>query len=69
MYTVTFDSNGGSEVESLNVNEKETVVQPKVPAKDGYDFAGWFSDSGLTTEYNFDTELTENLTFYAKWEV
>lgn len=39
-YTVTFNSNGGSKIETQYVREKELVYEPKKPSKDGYIFNG-----------------------------
>ena len=39
------------------------------PQRTGYTFAGWYTDTGYTTEYNFSTPVTGNLTLYAKWTV
>jgi len=69
-YTVTFNSNGGSTVASQTVNYNEKTTQPANPTKEGYTFAGWYSDSSLTTEWNFDTDvITGTTTLYAKWNL
>ena len=39
-YTITFDSNGGSEVVSIT-QDYGTKIKVDAPTKDGYDFAGW----------------------------
>lgn len=66
-YTVTFNSNGGSIVESKIVNENEKIEEPEQPIKEGFKFEGWFIDSTLTTPFNFETKITDNVTLYAKW--
>ena len=66
-YTVTFDSDGGSAVASQTVISGEKAVEPKDPTKDGYTFGGWYSDAELTTSYDFDTVVTEDVDLYAKW--
>ncbi len=66
-YTVTFNSNGGSKVSSLKAESGKTVSEPKAPVKDGFEFAGWYSDSGLKTEFDFSSKITKNITLYAKW--
>ena len=66
-YTVKFESNGGSEVESQKVDYNEKATQPSNPTKTDYNFAGWYSDSELTSQFNFNTAITANITLYAKW--
>lgn len=68
IYTVTFESNGGSTVESQSVEEGKTIIKPTDPTKEGYIFGGWYTDEELTIEYDFDTEVTSDITLYAKWE-
>lgn len=66
-YTVTFNSNGGSAVSNTTVNKNDTVPQPTNPTKSGCLFGGWYSDSSLTEEYDFNSPVTANITLYAKW--
>ena len=66
-YTVSFNTNGGSAVSSQAVPYNGTATQPADPTKTGYTFAGWYSDSALTTSFNFATPITANTTLYAKW--
>ena len=66
-YTVTFNSNGGSKIETQYVREKELVYEPKNPSKDGYIFNGWYSDEKLSQKYAFSAPVSGNLILYAKW--
>ncbi len=66
-YTVIFESNGGSIVDSETVKEGSQVTKPSNPTKDGMRFDGWYSTSSLTEEYNFNDKITSNITLYAKW--
>ncbi len=66
-YTVTFDSQGGTEVEPQTVNKDEKVTEPEAPTKSGYTFGGWYEEASCDTEYDFDTAVTSDLTLYAKW--
>ena len=59
-YTITFDSNGGSEVDSITQDYGTTVTAPDDPTKPGYDFAGW------TPELP-ETMPAENMTVTATW--
>ena len=67
-YTVTFDSQGGSKVDSQTVSHGGTVTEPTAPTYKGYTFGGWYTEAGCTTEYDFTTAVTESLTLYAKWK-
>jgi uncharacterized repeat protein (TIGR02543 family) len=67
-FTVTFNSNGGSNVNPQIVTENSVVTVPSLPTKTGYDciFEGWF-DENLTTPFVFTTPITVDITLYAKW--
>ena len=67
-YTVTFDSQGGSKVNSQTVSHGGTVTEPTAPTYECYTFGGWYTEAGCTTEYDFTTTVTESLTLYAKWK-
>ena len=66
-YTVTFNTNGGTTITSQSVNHGNLVAEPTTPEKENYAFEGWYSDPELTTEYDFETPVTSNITLYAKW--
>ena len=51
-YTVTFDSKGGSVVESQTVSAGGKATAPAEPTKTGYTFAGWFKDEDLRSMQN-----------------
>ncbi len=70
-YTVTFNTNGGSAIESVTVEEGSTVTQPDDPtntSSEGIIFSGWYSDAALTTPFDFSTPITSDITLYAKWQ-
>ena len=69
VYTVTFDTDGGSEISAKSVNADEAVAQPDSPTKTGFVFDGWYTDSQLTTAWDFETKVTQNITLYAKWKI
>jgi uncharacterized repeat protein (TIGR02543 family) len=68
-YTVTFNSQGGSAVDSTKANYDTTIEQPvTVPTRTGYVFAGWYKDAAGLIAWNFTTDkVTSNVTLYAKW--
>ena len=66
-YTLSFDTNGGSAIAKVT-KEKGTTVDlgQYVPTREGYTFAGWYSDEALTQKVT-SVKLTANTTVYAKW--
>ncbi len=66
-YTVTFDSNGGSSVTSVSIDSGKTLTNLQTPTKQGYTFDGWYINSSLTTLFDITTNITSNITLYAKW--
>ena len=66
-FTVTFETNGGSIITSVTVNENDRVTPPNNPTKENYSFGGWYVDAGLTQAMNFNDKITANTTLYAKW--
>lgn len=65
-YTITFNSNAGTQFDPIS-GEYLTKISLPQPKKEGYAFAGWFTDSELTTRFSRDTIPYENITLYAKW--
>lgn len=71
--TITFDSDGGSLVDSITQDCGTSVKKPKDPEKVGQQFAGWFtrtvdSEGEVVEErFVFSYMPTENTTVYAKW--
>lgn len=65
-HTVTFDVDGGSPAPAAQtVGHNGYVLLPDPePTKDGYKFLGWYNGS---TEFNFTTRVTTDLTLKAKW--
>lgn len=65
-YTLSFDTNGGEEIEKqvLSNNEVTTTV---IPVRESWVFDGWFIDSDLTEPFIFGGTLKADTTIYAKW--
>lgn len=70
-FTVTFDSNGGSEVPSQEIEAGGIVILPDNPTKDGYVFAGWYKDNetfrDMFTFGESGDKVTQDITLYANW--
>ena len=64
-YTVTFQSEGGSEVAS-QIRANTPAERPADPTKEGYTFIGWYNGE---SEWDFETPVTADLTLTAKWQV
>lgn len=66
LYTVTFNSNGGSDVpEQIRANAAATKPDSR---KAGYTLVGWYTDEACTAAYDFTQPVTDSVTLYAKWE-
>ena len=66
-HTVTFDAGEGSAVAAQKVEDGKAAARPEDPAREGYTFAGWYSDAGCTRAYDFSTPVSGDVTLYAKW--
>lgn len=67
LYTVTFNSNGGSDVPG-QIRANAAATKPADSTRSGYVFAGWYTDEACTAAYDFTQPVTDNITLYAKWE-
>ena len=65
VFTATFVTNGGTEVAAIQ--EVASVESAPETTREGYTFAGWFTDEALTQKAEFPFTLTADTTFYAKW--
>lgn len=65
VYVVTFNSDGGSKVDNISVEEGSTIKEPSNPTKNGYVFKGWYNGND---KFDFGTAINGNITLVAKWE-
>lgn len=63
-YTITFNTDGGSDVAPITQDYGTAVAAPAAPTKAGYTFAGWYKDG---VAYTFTTMPAEDITLTAKW--
>ena len=64
-YTVTFDSDGGTEIASVQVEKGKKITKPEDPSKEHYVFDGWYLED---TEWVFESDtVTKNTALTAKW--
>lgn len=66
-FTISFDSQGGSEVTPITIKAGETIILPDDPTKEGYEFLGWYLDKELTNSFSISLKLDNDITLYAKW--
>ena len=68
-HTVTFDTKGGSPIDSQKVDHGSPAAKPETnPTKPGFVFMGWKEESDQDY-FNFDTKITVDKTLVAIWEV
>ncbi|WP_461247341.1 leucine-rich repeat protein [Treponema sp. R6D11] len=66
--TITFESNGGSYVESQIIYKNEKISEPQTPSMVGYTFEGWYTDNiYFTARWDFERTPKKDMTLYAKW--
>ena len=65
--TITFNSNGGTEVSAITVRYGTAATKPYDPTNGSKVFGGWYVDAALTTAWNFQNPVTKDLNLYAKW--
>ena len=66
-HRVKFDARGGSATGDQTPASGSTVTKPADPTRDGYTFAGWYTDEACTKAYDFSAAVTADMTLYAKW--
>ena len=66
-YTVTFDSQGGSKVNSIKVECDKLLTLPANPTRTGYTFVSWYDKNGKTILTGAKLSC-EDITLYADWK-
>lgn len=64
-YTIKFNTDGGSSVETQKVYENEKIQKPVNPTKNGYEFVQWKVDGKA---YDFNSIVNSNLELKAEWK-
>ena len=71
-YTVTFDSNGGTQIDPVIVPFEGALEKPNDPLKEGFVFIDWFKDNETFVEAfmfgNNGEKISHDITLFAKWE-
>lgn len=70
IYTVTFDTDGGTELSPIKAVGGSMIVPPADPQKSGFEFKGWYTDSEFTGDAVKVPDIMpgKNVTYYAKFE-
>lgn len=63
-FTVTFNTDGGSEVAAQTVEDGKSATKPDDPKKEGFYFLGWYEGENV---YEFTQPVSNDLTVTAKW--
>ncbi|MBM7454128.1 putative repeat protein (TIGR02543 family) [Acholeplasma morum] len=66
--TLSFNTNGGSDIESFSRPVNAVITGPEDPVKEGHKFLGWFKDEAFSVEFDFGVMPNEDLVLFAKWE-
>ena len=67
-FTVTFDSQGGSAVDSVDVQPGTLLARPSDPVRVGYRFTGWYRESSCETAWDFGADrVDDHITLFAGW--
>ena len=67
VYTVSFNTMGGSEIASQSVEYGSKATQPEAPTLDGHRFVGWSTSQNEVVEVDFEQAITGNTVYYAVW--
>lgn len=63
--TVSFQSNGGTNVNSIELLSGTSIFEPLKPTLKNHTFLGWYLNDEL---FDFNTKINENITLVAKWK-
>lgn len=66
-YTVSFDSNGGTDVAAQSLKYGDCVEIPEPPSREGYEFTGWYADEEMCVLWDFDTPIENSFELFAGW--
>ena len=68
-FTVTFDSNGGTDVPGQHQMYGERLEVPEAPSREGYTFTGWYKEPACDMQWDVETATIESdMNLYAGWQ-
>ena len=65
---ISFETNGGNEIDDINMKANQYIETIETPVRTGYDFIGWYLDDEFTVSFVDSIAYTSSMTLYAKWE-
>ncbi len=70
-YNIIFNTIGGSEVATVQVEHGQAITKPADPTRAGYTFGAWYKDTSYLEEkkYDFSTLVERDYTLYASWDI
>ena len=67
-FTVTFNTDGGSQIDNQKVMYGQLVDVDENPVKEGYTFTGWYTDKDCTNRFDVNKDtVSDSLTLYSGW--
>lgn len=68
-FTVTFNTDGGSQIENQKVMYGQLVEVEENPVKEGYTFTGWYTDKDCKNQFDVEKDtVSDSMTLYSGWE-
>lgn len=68
-FTVTFNTDGGSQIENQKVMYGQLVEVEENPVKEGYAFTGWYTDKDCKNQFDVTKDkVSDSMTLYSGWE-
>ena len=68
-FTISFDSNGGTDVPAQTQMYGELLEVPEAPTREGYEFTGWYIDDACYDIWDEENRIVESdMTLYAGWQ-
>jgi uncharacterized repeat protein (TIGR02543 family) len=68
-FEITFYTDSETVFERLVLETGDYLTEPTNPSKEGYEFAGWYTDLAFSNEFSFSDPIYTSLDLYAKWNI
>jgi len=67
IHSISFVTNEGNEINDIQVTYKDNIPELEIPVREGYFFAGWYTDSSKSELFNINVMPDEDITLFADW--